>query len=196
MSVSSIERPAGEGLPASKTFANGSASLYMLRINDPAAKVVAMNGDGHPVLVHKSIGSGTLVYFIDTPYGGFWNDPGDYAEFKQIVQNALRLGCADLALREPAAGRCPRVARCRWTWGSSPSTSKKGTTPASVRISSNDPDQAPCGRARAPPCGRGAENGRLSASLEFGSVFMAVRWRRLCWSRIAGSRRSASRACR
>ena len=82
--------PLAAGLPGTINFAVFEATYHMLRIDDPAATVVARNGLGSPALVRKSIGSGSLVYFINDPYSGFWFSGSDFLTFKQILQNALK----------------------------------------------------------------------------------------------------------
>src|SRR5262245_11411454 len=64
--------PLAAGLPGSGNFASLAASYYMLHIADAAAAQAARNGDGWPILVHKSIGVGQMVYFTHSPYTEYW----------------------------------------------------------------------------------------------------------------------------
>ncbi|GEM_PF-7022640 len=77
------------GLPATYNFNTPGAAYYMLRINDLNAPVPAMNGDGYPVLVNKSIGAGALLYFTNSPYESYWGNPSDFGILRQIISNAI-----------------------------------------------------------------------------------------------------------
>ena len=70
-------------------FDNGNATYYMIRSQDPAAEEVAVNGDGVPTILKKKLGSGTLSWFINSPYDGFWGNTPDYDLLKQVVNNSL-----------------------------------------------------------------------------------------------------------
>src|SRR5262249_38901615 len=79
LSVVNPSDPLAALLPPSYSYVEVGASYYMLRIADPAAAVAAENGDHHPVLVHKSIGAGTLVYFTSPPSDYYWANAPDFA---------------------------------------------------------------------------------------------------------------------
>ena len=86
--------PLAAGLPASYNFGDVSATYYMLRITDATATVVAENGDGYPALVTKNIGSGILIWFINSPAEDYWTWASDYTILKTIIRNALEYGAA------------------------------------------------------------------------------------------------------
>ncbi|MEQ1833614.1 MAG: choice-of-anchor D domain-containing protein, partial [Candidatus Eisenbacteria bacterium] len=129
--------PLWAGLPANVTYTDFSASYHSLRIDDPAATVVARNGLGIPALVRKTIGAGSLVYFINDPYSGFWFADPDYLVFRQILQNALRaeswLSCS------PTSGSVAPGATTLITARFDPGTLLGGDYLATVDIHSNDP---------------------------------------------------------
>ncbi len=89
LQVTDPSHPLSTGLPSTYNFVNTSASFYMLRVNDPAAVVAANNGDGHPDLFNKPIGSGELVYFLNSPFDSYWADANDFAILQQVIENGL-----------------------------------------------------------------------------------------------------------
>ncbi|MCK6561954.1 S8 family serine peptidase [bacterium] len=141
LTVTSPGDPLAAGLPASYTYADAAAAFYMLRINDPAATVVAMNGDGHPALVRKSIGSGTLVYSISSPFDAYYSNPSDFEILKTIVSNAINAGGCSWLTENPtsgstAAGSQNQVSLVVNTIGLQP-----GEYDCNLLITSNDPDE-------------------------------------------------------
>jgi len=86
--------PLAAGLPASYNFSDVSATYYMLRITDATATVIAENGDGYPALVTENIGSGVLIWFINSPAEDYWTWASDYSILKTIIRNALEYGVA------------------------------------------------------------------------------------------------------
>ncbi|RMH78708.1 MAG: hypothetical protein D6681_19840, partial [Calditrichaeota bacterium] len=84
--------PLATGLPSTYNYVNPSAGFYMLRVNDPAISNAANNGDGHPDLFNKTIGSGELIYFLNSPNSNYWSDANDFAILQQIIENGLNLG--------------------------------------------------------------------------------------------------------
>jgi hypothetical protein len=103
MTVTQPGHPLAAGLPATYDFVNSSATFYMARIEDPAANIIAENGDGWPCLVTKPVGAGQLIYFINSPYESYWTDPNDYAILQTILQNALGQVCGCLDLGDPTS---------------------------------------------------------------------------------------------
>jgi len=83
--------PLARLLPASHDFSDSQATYYMIRSQDSAAVVAAVNGDGVPALLRKRIGRGTLSWFVNSPYDGYWSDSADYALLKQVIDNCLGL---------------------------------------------------------------------------------------------------------
>jgi subtilisin family serine protease len=76
-------------LPAAHDFGILGTTYYMLRSQDTAATVAAVNGDGLPALLKKKLSKGTLSWFINSPYDAYWADPSDYALLKQVIDNCL-----------------------------------------------------------------------------------------------------------
>lgn len=101
LTVTQPGHPLATDLPATYNFANLSATYYMIRITDTAATTVAVNGDGHPAIVQKNIGSGNLVYFVSSPGSSYWYNPDDYAIMRKVLQNALDISWLTA---EPSAG--------------------------------------------------------------------------------------------
>jgi len=92
LSVSDASHPLAAGLSPTHNFADLSATFYMARITDPDVQVVAENGDGYAALVTKSVGNGTVVYFVNSPEGSYWSNPDDYAVLETVLLNALERG--------------------------------------------------------------------------------------------------------
>ena len=132
--------PLALGLPATHTFYQSGASYYMLRINDPAASIAVMNGDGRPALVYKTIGLGTLVYFINTPYGGNWGYAPDFAILKQVIANALNLAPAWVRIA-PSSGSVPAGESAALAVTFDATGLAPGLYDAGIVVRSNDPDE-------------------------------------------------------
>ena len=91
LTVTAPGHPLTVDLPSPYNYVNPGAAQYMLRITDPAATEVAVNGDGFPALVSKSIGNGVLIYSITSPWDAHYLNEPDYAVLYTIVRNALDL---------------------------------------------------------------------------------------------------------
>jgi hypothetical protein len=89
LTVTAPGHPLTLDLPSPYNYVNPYAAQYMLRITDPAATVVAMNGDGFPALVSKSIGNGVLIYSITSPWDAHYANEADYQVLYTIVRNAV-----------------------------------------------------------------------------------------------------------
>ena len=83
------------------TFNTLGATYYMLRITDPAIWTAAKNGDGYPALITK----GNLIWFINSPYQGYWTNPSDYNVLKTIIKNSLELKTTVMAASYYGNGR-------------------------------------------------------------------------------------------
>jgi hypothetical protein len=81
--------PLAAGLPSPYDFVDPSATYYMLRILDPTAYPVAVNGDGWSAIVTKDLGGGKFTWFINSPYELYYTDPGDYNYLKTYLGNAI-----------------------------------------------------------------------------------------------------------
>ncbi|MEM2875762.1 MAG: hypothetical protein QXL67_02280 [Candidatus Bathyarchaeia archaeon] len=76
-------------LPITYDFVDNKATFYMLRITDTDVEVVAMNGDGQKAIVTKSIGEGTFICFINSPYEGYYTNADDYEYLKTFIRNTI-----------------------------------------------------------------------------------------------------------
>jgi DNA-binding beta-propeller fold protein YncE len=133
--------PLAAGLPATTIFNNVTAAYYMLRISDPAATVVALNGDNHPALVHKPIGDGHLVYVVNATVNEFWTDPADFAILEQVVDNAFQFSDIRWLSVSPEAATVPPGGRVEVTVGFDAAGLIGGDYAASLAVESNDPDE-------------------------------------------------------
>jgi subtilisin family serine protease len=143
LTVTDATHPLAQDLPASVTYADVYASFYMLRIQDPAATAPVRNGAGHPALVHKAIGAGSLVYFINSPYEDFWSAPADFAILKQVVRNALRFAGPAWLSVAPQQGTVAPGAQVALEVGFDATGLLGGDYLATIAITSNDPDESP-----------------------------------------------------
>ncbi len=134
--------PLATGLPPTHSFSNPSTSQYMLRISDPAARVAVRNGDSYPALVLKPLGTGTLVYYVNPPDDIFWASPVDFAILKQITQNALQVGTVRWLSVEPGTGAVAPGGSVDVQVTFDASGLLGGGYEASIRVASNDPDEA------------------------------------------------------
>ncbi|HKQ62313.1 MAG TPA: choice-of-anchor D domain-containing protein [Candidatus Polarisedimenticolaceae bacterium] len=139
LSVVDPADPLAAGLPATTTFVNRTAAYYLLRINDPAAEVVAANGDGFAALVRKSIGAGRLVYFINTPRDANWTAPQDFPILRTVLANALTQ-VPWLAVT-PAAGVVPAGETAELAVTFDATHRFGGDYAATILLQSNDPDE-------------------------------------------------------
>lgn len=100
LSVTNPSHTLATNLPSTYNFLNSGASYYMLRISDPAATTVAVNGDGFPALVEKPIGSGTLVYFVNVAGQSYWSNQSDFDLLKTVIKNSLTSSWAQADLTQ------------------------------------------------------------------------------------------------
>src|SRR6185503_10721505 len=133
--------PLAAGLPSPSTFVNSAASFYMLRVADADAGVVARNGDGHPALLHKNIGPGSLVYFIDSPFSPYWSYSDDYAVMRRVVENALAWSGSSWLSFHPNAGTVPAGGQLDVVARFDASGLFGGDYRAAIHVRSNDPDE-------------------------------------------------------
>ena len=89
LSVTNLSHPLAAGLPSTYSFVDSAASCYMARITDPSVTIVARNGDGYPCLCTKTLGAGSMIYFINAPTDTFWSDPSDFNVLRTVLLNAL-----------------------------------------------------------------------------------------------------------
>ena len=134
--------PLADGLPDSYNYANMSAGYYQIRVNDPDAETVAVNGEGYPAFFRKSI-DGDFIWFIDSVYSSYWADANDFAFLKQLINNSIVGGGGDaLWLSEdPTAGVvAPDEGEqiIDVTFDASVVT-QPGTYMAEIKIKTNDP---------------------------------------------------------
>ena len=133
--------PLAAGLPSPTTFVNSPASFYMLRVSDPDAGVVALNGDGRPALLHKNIGSGSLVYFIDSPFSPYWSAAPDFAVLRKVMENALAWSGSSWLSFQPPAGTVPAGGQLDVVARFDAAGLFGGDYRAVVHVRSNDPDE-------------------------------------------------------
>ncbi len=133
--------PLATGLPPSCRFTDYQTSYYMLRISDSAARVAVRNGDNHPALVQKSLGGGTLVYYVNPPDDSFWKNPADFAIFKQIVRNTMLSRPVRWLSVVPGIGTVPPGCSINVQVTFDASGLLGGGYDASIRVASNDPDE-------------------------------------------------------
>ncbi|MFQ5636743.1 MAG: S8 family serine peptidase [bacterium] len=93
LTVTDPGHPLAANLPSPYNYVDPAAAFYMLRIADPAAVIVAMNGDDFPALVTKPIGAGNLIYSISSVYDGYYTNGPDFDVLKTIIENSLNFGC-------------------------------------------------------------------------------------------------------
>ena len=94
VTVTDPGHPLAQGLTSPMTFANISAAYYMARLTDADMEVVAVNGDGQPCIVFKGSnfpggGSGEFLWFINSAFGDYWGDAGDFAFLQQVIDNFI-----------------------------------------------------------------------------------------------------------
>jgi hypothetical protein len=90
ITVTNPAHPLAAGLPGTINFVIAQAGYYATRSTDTATSVAAVNGDGYDVLFSKIIGTGTLVWFINSAQTAYWSDPADYNILSTIISNALQ----------------------------------------------------------------------------------------------------------
>jgi PKD repeat protein len=78
-----------EGLPGTYNFIREYAAYYMLRIDDPEAEIVAVNGHGWGDLFYKGFADGDLIWLLNSPKDPYWEFQQDFDLLKQVVENAL-----------------------------------------------------------------------------------------------------------
>ena len=172
--VTAPSDPLAFGLPSPNTFTNSSAAYYMLRASDPAAGTAAMNGDGYPALLHKSIGPGSLVYFIDSPFSPYWSDNRDYVVLRQVIQNALAWSGAGWLSFLPASGAVHAGEQLDVVARFDAAQLLGGDYRATIHVRSNDPDEPDVTRpAHLHVTGR-PDIAVTPDSLAFGSLFVGL----------------------
>ena len=83
------------GLPSPYNFANNQAGYYQIRVNDPAIRTVAVNGDGFAGFFYKTAFGGQeavpgdFTWYIDSVLSAYWTDPADFAFLKQLIYNVI-----------------------------------------------------------------------------------------------------------
>ncbi|MCH7496375.1 MAG: M6 family metalloprotease domain-containing protein [Candidatus Marinimicrobia bacterium] len=107
LTVTDTGHPLVAGVPASYNFVNSSAANYMLRVSDPVAAVAAVNGDGHPILLDKPIGTGHLVAFLNSALDSYWLNAADFAVLETVLDNALTGGVSWLSANPTSATLAP-----------------------------------------------------------------------------------------
>ncbi len=80
--------PLAAGLPDSYNYANTSAGYYQIRVTDPDAEVVGVNGESWPAFFRKTT-DGNFIWYVDSVYSSYWMDANDYAFLKQVIQNSV-----------------------------------------------------------------------------------------------------------
>jgi hypothetical protein len=166
--------PLATGLPSSTSFSNFAASYYSVRISDPQAPAVAVNGDQHPILVHKPIGAGTLVYFTGPPDFWYWEASADSAIFRRILVNALKFETPQWLAVTPQAGTLAPGASQTLNVTFDASGRIGGGYDAEVVFNTNDPTQRTFGIPTHMQV-TGIPRLALSAThLDFGQVFLSV----------------------
>ena len=166
--------PLARGLPTTYGFANLAAGYYMLGINDTAAVMAARNGDGLPILIHKTLGAGTLVYYTASPSSRFWYQPADSVVLHQIVSNAFQFEAPHWFSASPRSGTVAAGARQTVNVGFDAGGLIGGTYRLVVGVSSNAPDRP---TADVPVTMHLTGVPRIEvapASLAFGSLFVAA----------------------
>jgi len=141
LTVTAPSDPLATGIPSPNNFSDYNASAYMLRVSDPAAGVVAVNGDGHPALLHKQIGAGSLVYFVNVPDSYFWYIERDYQVQRQVIQNALAWSGAGWLTFQPASGAVHAGDRLDVVARFDAARLLGGDYRATIHVRSNDPDE-------------------------------------------------------
>jgi subtilisin family serine protease len=166
--------PLATGLPSSTSFSNFAASYYSVRISDPQAPAVAVNGDQHPILVHKPIGAGTLVYFTGPPDFWYWEASPDSAIFRQILVNALKFETPQWLAVTPQAGTLAPGASQTLNVTFDATARIGGGYDAEVVLNTNDPTQRTLGIPTHLKV-TGIPRLALSAThLDFGQVYVSV----------------------
>jgi PKD repeat protein len=142
--VTDPSHPLAEGLPGTYDFIREYAAYYQLRINDPEAEVVAVNGHGWGGLFYKPVSDGDLFWFINSPYAWYWEYQQDFDLLKQVIENALNYQAfGDIPWLEvdPVAGTAPADSwiEVELTFTALPEMSVGETFTASLRIKTGDP---------------------------------------------------------
>ena len=135
--------PLADGLPSDYNYTNSSAGYYSIRVTDPDAEVVAINGENWPTFFRKST-DGDFIWYIDSVYSSYWSDPSDFALLKQIISNSVEVSGGGDALwlsEDPFEGVvAPDIGTqvISVTFDSSVVT-QPGTYMAEIKIKTNDP---------------------------------------------------------
>jgi hypothetical protein len=135
--------PLADGLPDSYNYANMSAGYYSIRVTDPDAEVVGINGESWPTFFRKAT-DGNFIWYIDSVYSSYWADPNDFAFLKQVIQNSIEATGGGDALwlsENPMVGTVPidgGTAVIDVTFDAGVVT-QPGTYLAELKIKTNDP---------------------------------------------------------
>jgi subtilisin family serine protease len=166
--------PLANALPSPNNYSNASAAFYMLRALDADAEIVAVNGDGHPALLHKGIGSGSLVYFMNSPYSSYWGATRDYVILRQVVQNALAWSGSSWLSFVPSRGTVVAGAQLDLQARFDARHLLGGDYRATVHVRSNDPDQPDLTRPAHLHVTGAPDIAVTPDSLAFGSLFVGA----------------------
>jgi PKD repeat protein len=135
--------PLADGLPDSHNYANSSAGYYSIRVTDPDAEQVAVNGENWPAFFRKAT-DGDFIWFIDSVYSSYWADANDFALLKQLISNSIEVtggGDALWLTEDPLAGVVAPDTGTQVitvTFDASVVT-QPGTYMAEIKIKTNDP---------------------------------------------------------
>ncbi len=100
--------PLAAGLPDSYNYVGYYGGYYQIRVTDPDAETVGVNGEGWPAFFQKQLG-GNFIWYIDSVYSSYWSDPSDYAFLKQVIANSMEGGGGDVLwlAEDPVSGSVP-----------------------------------------------------------------------------------------
>jgi subtilisin family serine protease len=135
--------PLADGLPDQYNYNNSSAGYYSIRVTDPEAEVVAVNGESWPAFFRKAT-DGDFIWYIDSVYSSYWADASDFAFLKQLISNSIEASGGGDALwlsEDPMAGVVAPDTGTQVisvTFDSSVVT-QPGTYMAEIKIKTNDP---------------------------------------------------------
>ena len=81
-----------------------------IRVNDPDAETVAVNGENWPAFFRKTT-NGDFIWYIDSVYYSYWTDPSDFAFLKQLIFNSINAGGGDVPWisEDPISGTVPAL---------------------------------------------------------------------------------------
>jgi len=154
-----------DSLPSEYTWHALEPSYYSLRVADPDAKVIAVNGNGDPALVYKRLGLGSVLIWTATPSDAAWRDPGDLAVIRQVVANAVRVASQWVSIRVDPITIDPHTSRDLDVVFTA-EAQNAGTLTGDILLQSNDPllpnERVPIRLDVVPAAARGASQGGRS----------------------------------